>query len=257
MAFLPNQFLSNIKAKEGLARPNRFHVILPIPSYINKFVGQSIFEKILNLPNTIFADVTEAFSFANKDEQSKTSNASLSRYLALQCESTELPGRRLTTADAKVYGPPVKIPYQTEFGNGGSITLTFICTNDFYERKLFDRWIDAIMPSDTYNLRFAKDNETRYMTNLKIVQFDDFIKQIYAIELIDAYPIGIASQPLNWSDDGFHRVSVEFAYSNHKPIYDGKYDLVAAAAELLGNSAGQKLLDPLNQRVANILNGIF
>ncbi len=38
MSFAPNLFLSNIKAKDGLARPNRFQVILPIPEYIGKFI---------------------------------------------------------------------------------------------------------------------------------------------------------------------------------------------------------------------------
>ena len=31
MAFTPQSFLSNIKSKDGLAKPNRFEVILPIP----------------------------------------------------------------------------------------------------------------------------------------------------------------------------------------------------------------------------------
>ena len=37
MSFAPSLFLSNIKSKDGLARPNRFQVILPIPSYINNY----------------------------------------------------------------------------------------------------------------------------------------------------------------------------------------------------------------------------
>ena len=38
MSFAPNLFLSNIKAKDGLAKPNRFQVILPIPEYIGNFI---------------------------------------------------------------------------------------------------------------------------------------------------------------------------------------------------------------------------
>jgi hypothetical protein len=241
MAFLPTQFLSNIKAKEGLAKPSRFQVVLPIPPYINNFVGQSIFEKILNLPNTIAADVSDIFGTAPQDEQSRTSNPSLSRYLSLQCESTSLPGRTLVTADAKVYGPTFKVPYQSQFGENGEITLTFICTNDFYERKLFDRWMEAIMPSDTNNLRFAKDEKTRYMTNIKIVQYDDFIKQIFAVELIDAYPIGIAAQPLSWSDENFHRVSVQFTYQKYRTLYEGPTDLAALGMSLFGDNFSEYL----------------
>lgn len=257
MSFAPNLFLSNIKAKDGLARPNRFQVILPIPRYINNFIGNSVFEQLFNLPNSIFTNASDilggVFGSQPQDPQSKTTNASLSRYLALQCESAELPGKTLNTADVKIYGPTFKVPYQTQYTD---TTLTFLCTNEFYERKLFDRWIEAIMPSDTNNLRFPKDEETRYMTNIKIIQYDEFIKQIYAVELIDAFPIGVSSQQLSWSDDGVHRLSVQFAYQKYKTIYDGTYDLTQAAAALFGLQ-GEKLMTRLGTSVDQKLGRIF
>jgi hypothetical protein len=123
----------------------------------------------------------------------------------------------------------------------GDTTLTFLCTNEFYERKLFDRWMEAIQPSDTNNMRFPKGQQSRYLTNIKIIQYDDFIKQIYAVELLDAFPIGVAPQSLSWSDDGFHRLSVQIAYQRYRPIYKGSYDLAAAATSLFG-AAGSRLL---------------
>jgi hypothetical protein len=243
MSFSPNLFLSNVRAKDGLAKPSRFEVVLPIPPYINQFVGNSLIEKILNFPNSVFKDVSDAIGSAfgrqgEKDEYSRTSNSSVSRYLALQCEAAELPGRTLQTADVKIYGPPFKIPYNSQYGD---TTLTFLCTNDFFERKLFDRWIDAINPSDTNNLRFPKGQSSRYMINIKIIQYDDFIKQIYAVELIDAFPIGVAPQSLSWSDDSFHRLSVQFAYQRYRPIYEGTYDLAAAATALFGSAISRIL----------------
>jgi len=243
MAFSPNLFLANIRSKDGLAKTCRYEVVLPIPPYINSFVGNSIFEKILNFPNSVFSDVSDAINSAfgrqgAQDEYSKTSNSSMSRNLALQCESAELPGKTFATADVKIYGPTFKVPYQTQYGD---TSLTFLCTNDFYERKLFDRWMEAIHPSDTNNLRFPKGNKSRYLTNIKIIQYDDFIKQIYAVELIDAFPIGVAPQSLSWSDDGFHRLVVSFAYQKYRTIYEGNYDLGAAAASLFG-AAGSRLL---------------
>ena len=194
MSFSPNLFLSNIRGKDGLAKPCRFEVILPIPPYVNQFVGNSIIEKILNLPNSIFSDVSSAIGSAfgrqgESDEFSKTSNSSLTRYLALQCESAELPGRTTATADVKIYGPTFKVPYQTQYTD---TTLTFLCTNDFFERKLFDRWMEAIHPSDTNNIRFPKGQQSRYLTNIKIIQYDEFIKRIFAVELIDAFLIGLS-----------------------------------------------------------------
>ena len=243
MAFSPNLFLANVRSKDGLAKPCRFEVILPIPPYINEFIGNSILEKILNFPNSIFSNVSDAVNSAfgrggQQDEYSRTSNSSMSRNLALQCEAAELPGKTLTTADVKIYGPTFKVPYQTQYGD---TSLTFLCTNEFYERKLFDRWMEAIHPSDTNNLRFPKGDKTRYMTNIKIIQYDDFIKQIYAVELIDAFPIGVAPQSLSWADDGFHRLVISFAYQKYRTIYEGTYDIGAAAASLFG-AAGSRLL---------------
>lgn len=243
MSFSPNLFLSNVRAKDGLAKPSRFEVVLPVPPYINSFIGNSVIEKILNFPNSIFTDVSDAITNAfskpaAQDEYSRSANSSVSRYLALQCEAAELPGRTFQTADVKIYGPTFKVPYQTMYGD---TTLTFLCTNEFYERKLFDRWMEAIQPSDTNNMRFPKGQQSRYLTNIKIIQYDDFIKQIYAVELLDAFPIGVAPQSLSWSDDGFHRLSVQIAYQRYRPIYKGSYDLAAAATSLFG-AAGSRLL---------------
>ena len=244
MSFAPNLFLSNIKAKDGLARPARFEILLPIPTYIGEYVSNSVIEKILNLPNSTFTDLTETFNraisgdgFTKRQFSLSSANPAISRYLALQCESAELPGKTLQTADVKIYGPTFKVPYQTQYSD---ITFSFICTNDFYERKLFDQWLECVMPSDTNNLRFPKGEKSRYLTDIKIIQYDDSIKQIYASILNDAFPIGVASQPLAWSEEGFHRVSVQFAYQRYIPVFEGTYDLGAAAASLFG-TVGSKL----------------
>ena len=235
MSFSPQLFLSNINAKEGLAKSNRFEVVLPIPVYINQFIGNSIIEQLLNFPNSIVADITQAVRDAfsnNSDPQSRSDNPSMSRYLALQCESAELPGKSIITADAKIYGPGFKVPYQTQYSE---TNLTFLCTNEFFERKLFDKWLESIMPTDTNNLRFPKGRNSRYLTNIKVVQYDEFIRQIYAVELMDAFPIGISAQPVSWGEEGFHRLTVQFAYQKYRTLYDGKYDLVAAGAALFGS----------------------
>ena len=257
MSFSPQLFLSNMQAKDGPAKPSRFEVILPIPQYISNFVGSSILESLVNLPNSIIASITDITNTNPTDEQSKTSNASLSRYLALQCETAELPGKTLMTHEAKVYGPTFKVPYMSQYGD---TNLTFICTNDFYERKLIERWLEAINPTDTNNLRYAKGEKTRYMTNIKIIQYDDFIKQIFAIELIDAFPIGIAAQPLSWAEDTFHRLTVQFAYQKYRVVYDGNYDLVAAAVALFGVKIApfvSKTGNNINAGIGNTLAKIF
>jgi hypothetical protein len=236
-----------MKSKDGPAKPSRFEVVIPIPTYISSFVPNNIIENLLNAPNSIFATVSDAIGSVLGQNPNPSANPTLSRYLALQCETAELPGRTILTQDAKIYGPGFKVPYDSQYGE---ITLGFISTNEFWERKLFDRWLEAIHPSDTNNLRFPKGDSSGkstsgYMIPIKIIQYDDFIKQIYAVELIDAFPIGISSQSLSWSDDNFHRLSVQFAYQRYKPVYTGSYDLAAAAAALFG--VGLNKISPLGK----------
>jgi hypothetical protein len=65
---------------------------------------------------------------------------------------------------------------------------------------------------------------------------DEFIKQIYSVELMDAFPIGISSQPLSWGEEGFHRVTVQFAYQKYRILYDGNYNLTEAALQIFGSN---------------------
>lgn len=232
MAFSPNSFLSNVNAKGGLARPSRFQVILPIPPYIAQFVKNSLIESILNLPNSIMSDIGQAINNrlnGSSESSNINANPTMSRYLALQCESAELPGKNFVTDEVKIYGPTFKVPYQTQYAE---TTLTFICTNDFYERKLFERWMEAIMPTDTNNLRFPKGENSRYMTEITVKQYNDDVTQIFGVKMIDAFPINIAAQQLSWGDDNFHRLAVQFAYQRYVPLVDSQVDVGEAISNL-------------------------
>lgn len=230
MAFSPNSFLSNIKGRGGLARPNRYEVVIPIPPYVNFNVNNSFVDKM----KFTFNNFTDSLKFDlgsfmdvvlgadPPDVQNKTANADTSRWLAMQCEAAELPGKRLATQDVRIYGPGFKVPTVAQYGD---INLTFLVTNNFGERTLFDRWLEAIIPSDTNNPRFPKGRNSRYMTNITLLQYDEQTNKVFSMQLIDAFPVGIAPQPLNWADDGFHRITVNFAYQRYKVLYDGKKPL--------------------------------
>jgi hypothetical protein len=119
MAFSPNTFLSNIKGRGGLARPNRFDVIIPIPTYVNLNVSNSVvdrfkagidaFKQSIRIDLSTFRDVV--LGADPPDAQNKSSNADTSRWLASQCEAAEIPGRKLATQKVKIYGPSFQVPY--------------------------------------------------------------------------------------------------------------------------------------------------
>jgi len=258
MSFLPNLFLANIKAKGGPAKPSRFQVIIPIPQLLSYRLKENIVSNILNAPNEIVGSLVrgESLNRSEVDLSARGSDQSFSwrndatRWLALQCEATELPGKSFTTTEVKTYGPSFKVPNQTVYND---ISLTFICNNEFSERKLFDAWFETIRSPNTNNFRFPKnDNGIGYMTQLKIIQYEESSKQIYALELMDAFPIAINSQPLAWSDDNFHRLTVQFSYYKYKTLYDGLID----EKEIFASAAGGLAARGIGE-VQNAVTGLF
>jgi len=97
-------------------------------------------------------------------------------------------------------------------------------------------------------MRFPKGDKSRYYTQIKVIQYDEFIKRIYIVNLVDAFPVGIAPQPVSWSDDGFHRLSVSFAYQKYETVYEGGYDLGQAATSLLATK-GANLVRNITSKI--------
>jgi len=130
----------------------------------------------------------------------------VSRALNYRCESTDLPGRAIATTTQKIYGPEEKFPYQTTYND---INLTFICTDKMEEKNFFDAWLEYINPSVTFNFKYKE----KYAVNLRINQYDVRNRVSYSVDLVEAFPIGINELPLDWSSDGYHKLTVTFAYT--------------------------------------------
>ena len=139
------------------------------------------------------------------------------------CESAELPGRGFMSADIRYYGPNFKSPYQSTYED---INLTFLCRDQFEERRFFDNWMNVINPVNSYDFEY-RDN---YITNIEIYQMSDVDigntqgssptssvqergQGRYKFTLAGAYPVLVNPQPVTWADDNFHRITVTFTYS--------------------------------------------
>jgi hypothetical protein len=126
--------------------------------------------------------------------------------LMFLCEAAELPGRGFMSTDIRYYGPNFKAPYQTVYED---LNLTFICRDQFKERKFFDDWLDYINPVRSFNFTY-KDN---YTTQIRLHQFSEIEnKATYSFTFEKAYPILVSPQPATWADDNFHRLTVSFTY---------------------------------------------
>ena len=132
-----------------------------------------------------------------------------SRNLIYRCENANLPGRTFATTEQKTYGPVEKHPYLTTYND---IDLTFIVDDDMQQKVFFDAWLNYINPTYHYNMRY-KEN---YATTITVNQYDVTNTLSYTINLFDAYPISMNQLDLDWNGDGYHKLTVTFAYTYWK-----------------------------------------
>jgi hypothetical protein len=190
MASIDN-FLSNIK---DVARPKLFDIGITLP------VGFSTYLQKIN---------------SNLDNLK----------LHLKCESTNIPGRTFATTEQKFGSNPAqKHAYHTTYND---IDMTFIITEDttlisnmkqnqpsfeefgLKEKRLFDEWMNWINPVDSYDFRYKKD----YVSDIIINQISNSGQRVFTCELLDAFPISVNQLDLDWSNDGYHKLNVTFAYT--------------------------------------------
>ena len=155
-----------------------------------------------------------------------------SRMLTMRCENAELPGRTIATTSMKIYGVEEKFPYMSSYND---MSLTFIVSDDMKEKLFFDAWLNWINPSTSYNIKYKQD----YSVALRINQYDVQNKVSYAVDLVDAFPIAVNGMDLSWSADGYHKVTVTFAYTSWRDN-----SLKTLAMDYLENAIADSLFTP-------------
>ena len=178
----------------GVARQNRFAIFMTPPS-----------QSLINL------DLQGALSSALSGGFNPASLLNDPRDMALLCESCSLPGLELTTLDYQTISFPIKLPNGY---NAPDVEFSFLLTNDFYVRKMFDNWLNLIMPRENYLLAYRED----YATDVVIQQLNEQNVPIYGMRLQNAFPIAQSSIDLNQtSSDTLQKLSVTFTFENMVP----------------------------------------
>jgi len=198
MAFVPQAFLANYAVHGDFSKVSKFAAYIFPPKNLE---SGGLFGGLLPLP-----------SFLNA--------ASLS----FQCEAAELPGYNINTIEGKVYGAAYHVAATPVFNE---LNLTFICAGDLWEKKFFDDWMDLVLPKKTsgrtgYLASFFKD----YSSSIRVVQFTEVGIPAYTVQFEQAYPYTMQPMQTNWADDGIHRLSVGFRYT--------EWERKSLVGELLG-----------------------
>lgn len=131
--------------------------------------------------------------------------------LSYRCFASELPSKSIVTNERRTYGPVIKTPYSDIVG--GEITLSFICSGDLSERKLFDSWMNKIIDISTWDISYYSE----YTTDLYLHVMDESDKVNAKYKFIEAYPATLGSQRLDWSEnDSYIVMDVTFNYNYYK-----------------------------------------
>jgi len=189
-----DDFKSMVNRHQGMARPNRFAIMMSPPQ-------QSLLN--LDLQGTITSALSGTFSIGSLINDP--------RDISLLCEACSFPARQITTLDYQSVRQSIKIPngYLNE-----DITLDFHLTNDYYIKKIFDRWSGLVIDIPKYRARY--DNE--YCSDVVIQQLNQQNLPVYGIRLKRAWPVSVLAITLdNSSTDSTMKLSVTFTYEDFEP----------------------------------------
>jgi len=129
------------------------------------------------------------------------------RNLSFRCENAELPGRSFQTTEKKIGSAPIeKFPYHTMYNE---TSMTFIVGDDMKEKIFFDAWMELVNPTTNFNFQY----KSNYAVDVSINQYSLTNDLSYSAVLRDAFPIAMNQLDMDWSNEGYHKLTVVFAYT--------------------------------------------
>tara|TARA_B100001939_G_scaffold345435_1_gene361991 strand:+ start:69 stop:662 length:594 start_codon:yes stop_codon:yes gene_type:complete len=131
--------------------------------------------------------------------------------LAMRVESAELPGKTITTSDARLYGPLRKIPYNLGFIDS---TFTFMCSDAFIvEKRFFDKWADYILDPETFNAEYYDS----LVGSINLQLLNEQNEVMYEVDYMEAFPINVSAMNVGFAQmNEYAKFSVTFSYRKWK-----------------------------------------
>ena len=163
------RFQAQINQGEGMARPNRFYVIINPP------------QKLITTPGHDFDIVPNTSNDLN--------SGTMRENMQMMCNKITMPSRDINTAPHKTYGPKREMPYAYSFS--GEIEMTFFGDKFLRQRMFWENWQKQIFSTETHDMRYYDD----YVGSIDIFQLgqfdakgDDDARVTYAVRLFEVYP---------------------------------------------------------------------
>lgn len=212
--------------RHGIERTNRFRVTIPLPNQLNAVIEQhqeqnggllpDWLQETINLGSIVLGGVS------NND-----------RSIQFTCLGTALSGTQMAMEESKINGHTMKFSTGIE---RESTMFNFLVSNDFYEKKIFDKWMNFIVDEKTRKVSYFDD----YTVDITVEALNANGQVVYTLNMIDSHPTTVDTYRLNkQSLDSYGMLSVNF-----QPLYITNDELPKDKSHTLpGNLGG--LLDGL------------
>lgn len=157
-----------------------------------------------------FVDNRGGFARSNRFEINYEPLNRFDRDARFSIESITLPGRTIATDEISMHKQAIKMPYTFI---DDPVTVTFLLTQDYGVKKVFDEELAKVFNSDTYRIGYKDD----YSNSLTIAQLDRRDHRRYTLELEKAYPIQVGAIELsNAAENEIARLQVTFSYEKFR-----------------------------------------
>lgn len=195
-----SEFQSQVLGR-GLARVNRFEVVIPKPIRVRALPQVSLLSFIIGLAVNGIDDISNLL-------RTETDRVSL------LCEQSNFPLLNINVKPYRIFGPTYQRPVVSDYGGDG-LPMTFHLDRQMHVKTFFDTWIQTTINKDTFTVAYQED----YAVDIEIFQLDETNFRTYGVKLIDAFPRSLNTIELNNAAQGqTHRMIVLFAYRKWERI---------------------------------------
>tara|TARA_B100000809_G_C14990150_1_gene477707 strand:- start:56 stop:754 length:699 start_codon:yes stop_codon:yes gene_type:complete len=194
-----DELKATIGARGGIARGNRFgvHITHPLKDFA---LSREVFR--MEGPRNSEKTILKEGSYLDNGKDTY-----------ILCTNVALPGKLITTTEAKHNHNMAKKPYSMATDE---VQMTFMLTNDWYMKKYFDLWMELIIDSSGahYKTRYKDD----YCADVVIqaLRGNEAAQIGYSCKLERAYPRQISQVELGNDQEGLSQVTVTWEYDNFR-----------------------------------------
>jgi hypothetical protein len=223
---LINELLGLVHDENGVARPNRFEVVIFPPTSSAQTRNASSYD---NLSATLLGDLVKDGTL---------------RSVAIKCTSISFPAKTLQVSqDTNIYGPVREIVNGIEFGD---LQANFtMLRSDMKEKKYFEAWQGLTFNPASWSVGYYDD----YVGSVEIYQLDEQNRRKYGIKLIEAFPKIVGEMALDMqTGNTVSTLPITFSYRYWEPL-EGQSQIpnriLGDIADLVGNTVERKILSKI------------